>query len=100
MRSDRHRRGRCREHLPGRDPAPEGIEAGPQHTLYVGSLAAGAVRQIDARTGASFTLVQPTPGRAATGLEYDPKGERLFVSGGGTGAAYVYDARTGAPIAD
>ena len=79
---------------------PEGIEAGPQHTLYVGSLAAGAVRQVDARTGASFTLVQPTPGRAATGLEYDRKGERLFVSGGGTGAAYVYDARTGAPIAD
>ena len=79
---------------------PEGIEAGPQHTLYVGSLAAGAVRQVDARTGASSTLVQPTPGRAATGLEYDRKGERLFVSGGATGAAYVYDARTGAPIAD
>ena len=79
---------------------PEGIEAGPQHTLYVGSIPAGAVRQIDARTGANFTLVQPTPGRSATGLEYDRKGERLFVSGGGTGAAYVYDARTGAPIAD
>ncbi len=79
---------------------PEGIEAGPQHTLYVGSIPAGAVRQIDARTGAGFTLVQPTPGRAATGLEYDRKGERLFVSGGGTGATYVYDARTGAPIAD
>jgi hypothetical protein len=79
---------------------PEGIEAGPQHTLYVGSIPTGAVRQVDARTGASFTLVQPTPGRSATGLEYDRKGERLFVSGGGTGAAYVYDARTGAPIAD
>ena len=79
---------------------PEGIEAGPQQTLYVGSLAGGAVRQVDARTGASFTLVQPTPGRAATGLEYDAKGERLFVSGAGTGAAYVYDARTGAPIAE
>jgi streptogramin lyase len=79
---------------------PEGIEAGPQHTLYVGSIPTGAVRQIDARTGASFTLVQPTEGRSATGLEYDSKHERLFVSGGGTGAAYVYDARTGAPIAD
>jgi streptogramin lyase len=79
---------------------PEGIEAGRQHTLYVGSIPTGAVRQIDARTGASFTLVQPPPGRAATGLEYDKKHERLFVSGGGTGAAYVYDAKTGAPIAD
>ena len=79
---------------------PEGIEAGRQHTLYVGSIPTGAVRQIDARTGESFTLVQPTAGRSATGLEYDAKNERLFVSGGGTGAAYVYDATTGAPIAD
>ena len=79
---------------------PEGIEAGRQHTLYVGSIPTGAVRQIDARTGESFTLVQPTAGRAATGLEYDRKDERLFVSGGGTGAAYVYDAETGEPIAD
>ena len=79
---------------------PEGIEAGKQHTLYVGSMPAGAVRQIDAKTGESFTLVQPTDGRSATGLEYDKKNERLFVSGAGTGAAYVYDAETGAPIAD
>lgn len=79
---------------------PEGIEAGRQHTLYVGSIPTGAVRQIDARTGASFTLVQPTAGRSATGLEYDRKNERLFVSGGGTGAAYVYETETGAPIAD
>jgi hypothetical protein len=79
---------------------PEGIEAGRQHTLYVGSIPQGAVRQVNAATGASFTLVQPTPGRSATGLEYDKRGERLFVSGGGTGATYIYDARTGAPIAD
>src|SRR5918995_2706284 len=79
---------------------PEGIEAGKQHTLYVGSIPTGAVRQIDARTGDSFTLVQPTPGRSATGLEYDRRGDRLFVAGGGTGAAYVYDAATGAPVAN
>jgi sugar lactone lactonase YvrE len=78
---------------------PEGIEAGREHTLYVGSIPTGAVRQIDARTGESFTLVQPTAGRSATGLEYDRKNERLFVSGGGTGSAFVYDADTGGPIA-
>jgi sugar lactone lactonase YvrE len=78
---------------------PEGIEAGRQHTLYVGSIPTGAVRQIDARTGESFTLVQPTAGRSAIGLEYDRQNERLFVSGGGTGQAFVYDAETGAPIA-
>ncbi len=79
---------------------PEGIEAGRQHTLYVGSIPTGAVRQIDARTGESVTLVQPRVGRSATGLEYDRKYERLFVSGGGTGSAYVYDAVTGEPIVD
>jgi streptogramin lyase len=79
---------------------PEGIEAGRQHTLYVGSMPTGAVRQLDARTGENFTLVQPTDGRSATGLEYDRKDERLFVSGGGTGFAYVYDAVTGEPIVD
>jgi hypothetical protein len=79
---------------------PEGVEAGRQHTLYVGSIPTGAVRQIDVRTGDQFTLVQPTPGRAATGLEYDRQDERLFVAGAGTGKAFVYDAKTGAPIAD
>jgi sugar lactone lactonase YvrE len=78
---------------------PEGIEAGRAHTLYVGSIPTGAVRQIDARTGDQFTLVQPTAGRAAIGLEYDRKHERLFVAGGGTGQAFVYDAETGAPLA-
>jgi hypothetical protein len=79
---------------------PEGIEAGRNHTLYVGSIPTGAIRQIDARTGESFTLVQPIAGRSATGLEYDKRNERLFVAGGGTGQAYVYNAKTGAPIAD
>jgi sugar lactone lactonase YvrE len=79
---------------------PEGVEAGRMQTLYVGSMPQGAVRQVDVRTGDSFTLVQPTPGRSATGLEYDRRGERLFVAGGGTGATYVYDAKTGAPLAD
>jgi hypothetical protein len=79
---------------------PEGIEAGRNHTLYVGSIPTGAIRQIDARTGESFTLVQPIAGRSATGLEYDKRNERLFVAGGGTGQAYVYDAESGAPIAD
>jgi sugar lactone lactonase YvrE len=79
---------------------PEGIEAGKNHTLYVGSLAAGAVRQVDARTGKSFTLVQPTSGRAATGIEYDRGRDRLFVAGAGTGHVYVYDAKRGSPLAD
>jgi sugar lactone lactonase YvrE len=79
---------------------PEGVEAGRQHTLFVSSIPTGAVRQVDVRTGDQFTLVDPMPGRSAIGLEYDRRGERLFVAGGGTGAAYVYDAETGDPIKD
>jgi streptogramin lyase len=79
---------------------PEGVEAGKKHVLYVGSIPQGAVRQVDVRTGESFTLVDPTPGRSATGLEYDRRSNRLFVAGGATGAAYVYDAATGDPVAD
>lgn len=77
---------------------PEGVEAGKSHTLYVGSVSTGAVRQVDVRSGKSFTLVQPTSGRSATGLEYDNSRKRLFVAGGGTGQAFVYDARKGAPL--
>ena len=42
-------------------------------------------------------LVRPRQGRAAIGIEAD-RG-RLFVAGGSTGKAFVYDARTGASLA-
>jgi streptogramin lyase len=74
---------------------PEGIEAGRNTTLYVGSVGTGAVRQVDARSGKSFTLIQPVAGGSATGLEYDRDEDRLFVAGGGTGQANVYDADSG-----
>jgi sugar lactone lactonase YvrE len=77
---------------------PEGVEAGKGHTLYVGSVSTGAVRQVDVRSGKSFTLVQPISGRAATGIEYDKSSKRLFVAGAGTGQAFVYDARKGTPL--
>src|SRR5262245_43915229 len=77
---------------------PEGVEAGTGHTLYVGSVATGAVRQVDVQSGKSFTLVQSIPGRAATGIEYDKRSKRLFVSGASTGQAFVYDERNGTPL--
>ena len=76
---------------------PEGIEAGKAAHALRGLIPAGAVRQMDARTGESFTLVQPTPGRSATGLEHDQQERAAVRAGGGTGRAYVYDAETGAP---
>jgi outer membrane protein assembly factor BamB len=77
---------------------PEGI-AIRHKTFYVGSIPTGAVYSGDLRTGAGQVLVQPQAGRAAIGLKVSRDG-RLFVAGGPTGKAFVYDARTGAPLAE
>jgi streptogramin lyase len=76
---------------------PEGIEVGKGTSFYVGSVANGAVYRGDLRTGAGSVLVPGETGKAAAGIELDNR-NRLWVAGAGTGRAYVYDARTGAPI--
>jgi sugar lactone lactonase YvrE len=75
---------------------PEGIAIkGTQ--FYVGSIPTGAVYRGNLRTGeGDEDLVPPQSGRAAIGMKVD-RG-RLFVAGGPTGMAFVYDARTGANI--
>lgn len=78
--------------------APEGIAAGKRGTLYVGSIPTGAVRQLDPRTGTGKTLVPARDGRAAIGLKV--AGKQLVVAGGTTGRAFIYDAQTGADVAD
>src|SRR4051794_30186315 len=75
---------------------PEGIASGPGTTLYVGSRANGSVYRADARTGQGSVLVPGQTGRAAFGLKRS--GNRLFVAGGPTGFAYVYNARTGGNV--
>ncbi len=74
---------------------PEGIAAAGQQ-FYVGSIPTGAVYRGSLRTGAGAVLVPGQAGRAATGLEAN-RG-RLWVSGAGTGSAFVYNAATGANI--
>ena len=75
---------------------PEGIAiAGGE--FYVGSIPTGAVYRGSLRTGKGAVLVPATTGRAAIGMKVD-RG-RLFVAGGPTGDAFVYNARTGATIA-
>ena len=76
---------------------PEGIAAKGKQ-LYVGSIPTGEVRRIDAKTGNVDPLVPAQPGRAAIGLKIDNE-KRLFVAGGPTGKAFVYDARTGKDVA-
>ena len=69
---------------------PEGIAVGDGSTFYVGSIPTGAVYRGDLRTGKGATLVPGATGRAAIGVEHD-RG-RLFVAGGMTGKAFVYNA--------
>jgi sugar lactone lactonase YvrE len=77
---------------------PEGIAIGKGTTFYVGSIPTGRIWRGDLRTGDGAEFV-PNRGRRAIGLEYDQKRKRLFVAGGPLGTGYVYDARTGADIA-
>jgi sugar lactone lactonase YvrE len=77
---------------------PEGIASGGGTSLYVGSIPTGAVWKGDARTGRGDVLVPGQEGRSAIGIKVD-KRNRLFVAGGGTGKAFVYDAKTGRDLA-
>jgi sugar lactone lactonase YvrE len=77
---------------------PEGV-AISETSLFVGSIPSGRVFKADITTGLGAVLVNPAaPGRSSIGLKVDGRG-RLFVAGGATGQAYVYDAGTGADIA-
>lgn len=77
---------------------PEGIAIGKGPTAYVGSIPTGRIWRANLRTGSGSEFV-PNRGRRAIGVEFDRRHGRLFVAGGPTGDGYVYDARTGADIA-
>ncbi len=79
---------------------PEGIAVGTGHTFYVGSIPTGAIYRGDLRTGEGDVLVPAQSGRAAIGLKYDERTGLLFVAGGPTGFAYVYDGATGENVAE
>ena len=79
---------------------PEGIAVGTGSTFYVGSIPTGAIYRGDLRTGEGEVLVPAQPGRAAIGLKYDERTGLLFVAGGPTGYAYIYDGQIGANVAE
>jgi sugar lactone lactonase YvrE len=76
--------------------APEGIDIEGK-TFYVGSIPTGDIYRGSLQTGAGAVFINPPDTRAAIGIDVDGRG-RLFVAGGGTGKAWVYDAATGADI--
>jgi sugar lactone lactonase YvrE len=85
---------------------PEGIAVGRGTDFFVGSLLNGAVYGGDLRTGEGEIVVPPQEGRIAVGLAVDKRSNAIFVAGGGPllgpipGSAYVYDAETGAELAE
>lgn len=79
---------------------PEGIAVGTGTTFYVGSIPTGAIYRGDLRTGEGQVLVPGQDGRAAIGLKYDERTGLLFVAGGMTGYAYVYDGETGENVVE
>lgn len=78
---------------------PEGVDTRGS-TAYAGSLADGDVVTVDLRTGEVTSLVDndSTADRTAVGLAVEQG--LVFVAGGDTGQAYVYDARTGEEVAE
>lgn len=77
---------------------PEGIAIGGGAVAYAGSLADGDVVRVDLRTGSVERFVD-VDDRVAVGLAVDPSGSRLFVAGGPTGQAWVYDTTSGEQLA-
>lgn len=84
--------------LPGNTVFPEGITVdADRSTFYVGSFADGTIFR--GQLGEANASVYLQPGQdqraAATGLNLDRTRNRLFVSGGPTGLAFVYDTTNG-----
>jgi sugar lactone lactonase YvrE len=78
--------------------APEGIAIDQGGQFYAGSIPTGAIYRGSVRTGQGEVLVPGVTGRAALGIDVDNH-RRVFVAGGPTGKAYVYDGESGGLIA-
>jgi sugar lactone lactonase YvrE len=78
---------------------PEGIASGRGGEFFVGSLANGAIFKGDLRTGEGSVLADGVPGRISVGMKFDPRSGYLFVAGGPTGVANVFDGSTGTLVA-
>jgi sugar lactone lactonase YvrE len=84
--------------LPGATSA-KGIAEGKGSTFYAGDLFAGDVFRGDIRTGSAALFIDAPRGRQAMGMAVSRRYHMLFVAGGSTGQAYVYNTRSGRPVA-
>ena len=79
--------------LPGATGA-EGIAAGEGDTFFAGDLLNGNIFRGDIGKGTARLFLTAPEGRAAVGMKVDRDNDLLFVAGGATGQAYVYDLET------
>jgi hypothetical protein len=77
---------------------PEGIVTGRGPIIYSGSRPTGAIYAANLLTGEGTILVPGQTGRAAIGLDFDARTNYIYVAGGATGNAYIYNAATGAAV--
>lgn len=77
--------------------APEGITTDGS-SLYAGSLANGAILEVDPASGESSVLVEGAEGMVVAGIEHGPFG-RLWAAGAPTGEVRAYDAESGELLA-
>lgn len=84
--------------LPGASSA-EGIAGGRGATFFAGDLFRGDIFRGDFRRRTAKLFIDAPDGRQAVGMALDPARRLLFVAGGFTGQAYVYDTRTRATVA-
>jgi hypothetical protein len=84
--------------LPGATSA-EGIANGGGSTFYAGDLFTGDVFRGDVQRGTAELFIDAPAGRMAVGMAADLEHDLLFVAGGFTGQAYVYDTVTRAAVA-
>jgi sugar lactone lactonase YvrE len=84
--------------LPGASSA-EGIAKGEGDTFYAGDLFLGDIFRGDLEDRTAELFIDAPDGRGAVGMFADLEHDLLFVAGGFTGQAYVYDLDSGATVA-
>ncbi len=84
--------------LPGAT-GTEGVARLNGQTFFAGDLLTGDIYRGTINTGTAAKFIDAPDGRFATGMKAESSDELLFVAGGPTGAGYVYNTRTGDPVA-
>jgi len=76
----------------------EGIAAAGGHKFFAGDLVTGDIYRGDIRKDKATKFIDAPSGRVAVGMKVDRANDLLFVAGGPTGQAYVYDTDTGKTV--